>query len=136
MPEQQNAFQSDHIGRKATKLGLSADHELVVDILEEAKRFYRSLANYQIGIVDCEMKRLSAGDRAAELTRLWADTFTSFTNMGSLLTKYGPVDQIIEAEISADIARERNAKEAGAKGDAIDDEFRKEFGGDKPETGA
>lgn len=129
--QQQNMLEIDRTGRKAAKLGLSHDHEIVVDVIDEARRLYRSLANYQIGVVNCEMQRLSAGDRASELTRLWADVFVTFSNVGTMLLKLEPIEKGIETEIDADVARERKASKAEG-GDAIDKEFRDTFGANPP----
>jgi hypothetical protein len=107
MAEQTNIFEVDNTGRKATRLGLSHEYEIVVQILEAAKRLHVSLGMYQIGIVDCEMKRLSAGDRATELTRLWSDTYISFESLGSLLKKWQPIDDAIESAIRAEVAAEK-----------------------------
>jgi len=131
MEGQTDMFEVDHTGRKAAKLGLSHDHEIVVEVLEEAKRLHGALARYQIGVVDSEMKRLSNADRSAELTRLWNDTFISFSNLGSLLARWNPVDEIIEGSIRSEVATEKKQSQETQKLDTIDDEFKK-FMGDAP----
>ncbi|MCC6591582.1 MAG: hypothetical protein IT168_33155 [Bryobacterales bacterium] len=135
MPGQADMFEVDHTGRKAAKLGLSHDHEVVVEIIDEARRMHNSLARYQIGVVDCEMKRLSNADRSAELTRLWNDTFTAYSNLGTLLAKYQPIDATIEGEIQSEVAAEKAKKDETEKLDTIDSEFKKFIGdGPKPEA--
>lgn len=132
MEGQTDMFEVDHTGRKAQKLGLSHDHEIVVELIDEAKRLHGALARYQIGVVDCEMKRLSNADRSAELTRLWNDTFISFSNLGSLLVKWNPVNEIIEGTIRSEAAAEKQGTTETKKLDGIDDEFRKFMGGEGP----
>lgn len=136
MEKQTDMFEIDHTGRKAAKLGLSHDHEVVVEIIDEARRLHSSLTRYQIGIVDCEMKRLSNADRATELTRLWNDTFTAYSNLGGLLTKYQPIDAGIEGAIQAEVAAEKTKKDESDKLGNIDDEFKKFMGGDGPKSDA
>ena len=131
---QTDMFEVDHTGRKAAKLGLSHDHEIVVEIIDEAKRLHSGLTRYQDGVVDCEMKRLSNADRSAELTRLWNDTFIAYSNLGSLLTKYQPIDASIEGAIQSEVAAEKQQKEESVKLDTIDDEFKRFMGDDKPKT--
>ena len=132
MEQQQDFFEVDHTGRKAVKLGLSHDHEVVVDIIEEAKRLHGSLARYQIGVVDCEMKKLGNADKSAELTRLWNDAFTSFSNMGSLLVRFQPIDEAIEGAIRSEVAAEKKQAGETKKLDSIDDEFKKFMDGQGP----
>jgi len=133
MAEQTNIFEVDNTGRKATKLGLSHEYAIVVQILEAAKRLHVSLGMYQIGIVDCEMKRLSAGDRATELTRLWSDTYISFENLGSLLKKWQPIDEAIESAIRAEVAAEKQRVAETKKLDTIDSELKQLMGdGQRP----
>ena len=133
MAEQTNIFEVDNTGRKATKLGLSHEYEIVVQILEAAKRLHVSLGMYQIGIVDCEMKRLSAGDRATELTRLWSDTYISFENLGSLLKKWQPIDEAIESAIRAEVAAEKQRVAETKKLDTLDGELKQLMGdGQRP----
>lgn len=129
--KQQNIFDVDNVGRKAKKLGLSHDHEIVVEVVEAAKRLYGSLSLYQIGVVDCEMKRLSAGDRSTELTRLWNDTYTNFASLGSLLAKWKPVDEALDGEIRSEAATEKARTAEAQKLDKIDDEFKKFMGDDE-----
>ena len=128
---QTDMFEVDHTGRKAALLGLSHDHEILIDVVEEAKRLHGSLARYQIGVVDCQMKKLSSADTSAQLTRLWTDTFVSFSNLGSLLAKYAPVDEAIEVQIRTQASADRVAATEGKKLDTIDEDFRK-FMGDNP----
>ncbi len=128
MEQQTNMFEVDMTGRKAKKLGLSPDHKIVVTVLDEASRLHSSLARYQIGIVDCEMKRLGADDKAAELTRLWNDAFMAFTNLGEFLRQWEPVNAMLESQINAEAA----AKAKAAKTDGIDDEFNRFMGGSGP----
>lgn len=135
MEKQTDMFEVDYTGRKAAKLGLSHDHEVVVEILDEAKRLHSSLTRYQIGVVDCEMKRLSNADRSTELTRLWNDTFTAYSNLGSLLAKYLPIDANIESAVQAEAAAEKAEKDESEKLDSIDSEF-KNFMGDGPNQDA
>ena len=132
MPAQTDMFEVDHTGRKAAKLGLSHDSEIIIEIIEESKRLYGVLNRYQIGVVDCEMKRLSNADRSAELTRLWQDTFISYSNLGNLLTRYLPIDEAIEAEIRTEVATERKETGEAKKLDTIDDEFKKFMDGEQP----
>ena len=133
MAEQTNIFEVDNTGRKATRLGLSHEYEIVVQILEAAKRLHVSLGMYQIGIVDCEMKRLSAGDRATELTRLWSDTYISFENLGSLLKKWQPMDEAIESAIRAEVAAEKQRVAETKKLDTMDGELNQLIGdGQRP----
>ena len=133
MAEQTNIFEVDNTGRKATRLGLSHEYEIVVQILEAAKRLHVSLGMYQIGIVDCEMKRLSAGDRATELTRLWSDTYISFENLGSLLKKWQPIDEAIESAIRAEVAAEKQRVAETKKLDTMDGELKQLMGdGQRP----
>ena len=40
MPAQTDMFEVDHTGRKAAKLGLSHDSEIIIEIIEESKRLY------------------------------------------------------------------------------------------------
>jgi hypothetical protein len=135
MEKQTDMFEVDHTGRKAAKLGLSHDHEVVVEIIDEAKRLHSSLTRYQIGVVDCEMKRLSNADRSTELTRLWNDTFTAYSNLGCLLAKYLPIDASIEGAIQAEVAAEKAQKDETEKLDTIDSEFKKFMGdGTKPKA--
>jgi hypothetical protein len=128
MTEQTNIFEVDNTGRKVTRLGLSHDYEIVIQILEAAKRLYVSLGMYQIGIVDCEMKRLSAGDRATELTRLWSDTYISFESLGSLLKKWQPIDEAIESAIRAEVAAEKQQDAETKKLETMDGEFKRLMG--------
>jgi hypothetical protein len=86
---------------------------------------------YQIGIVDCEMKRLSAGDRATELTRLWSDTYMSFESRGSLLKKWQPIAEAIESAIRAEVAAEKQQVAETKKLDPIDGEFKCFMGDDQ-----
>lgn len=125
MQGQVDMFETDHTGRKAVKLGLSHDNEIVVEILEEAKRLHGGFARYQIGLVDCEMKRLSNADRSVELTRLWQETFISYTNLGGLLAHFQPIDEAIEGQIRTEVAAERKEMGETKKLDGIDDEFKK-----------
>ena len=81
MEKQEGIFEVDYRGRKAEKLGLQPANEIVVAILEESRRVYRSFANYQIGIVDVEMKKLSGADKSAELGRLWQDANDSASSI-------------------------------------------------------
>ncbi|CAB4130506.1 hypothetical protein UFOVP130_8 [uncultured Caudovirales phage] len=128
MPGQTDMFEIDHTGRKAVKLGLSHDNEVVVDILEESKRLHGCFARYQVGLVDCEIKRLSNADRSAELTRLWNDTFVSYTNLGELLDRFRPIDETIEGQIKAEVASEKATSNEAKKLDTIDEDFRKFMG--------
>ena len=132
---QGSLLEVDAIGRKAAKLGLSPDNEIVVSILEEAKYLHGSLARYQIGVVDCEMKRLSAADRSSELSRLWAAAFTNFTNLGELLGRFQSIDDALDVAIQADITAEKKIAEDGAETSAVDDTFRQiiDAGMPKPE---
>jgi hypothetical protein len=132
---QAEMFEVDMIGRKAAKLGLSHDNEIVVQLLDGARRLHASLTRYQIGIVDAEMSRLGGSDRANELKRLWSDAFTNYANFGELLAKWAPTDALIEAEIQNDIAAEKKALAEATnteKGDAIDQEYRKLMGENEP----
>jgi len=88
---------------------------------------------YQIGIVDCEMKRLSAGDRATELTRLWSDTYIGFENLGSLLKKWQPIDEAIESAIRAEVAAEKQQVAETKKLETMDGELKQLMGdGQRP----
>jgi hypothetical protein len=130
--EQRTFEEVDTVGRKASKLGLSHDNESAVLVLEEAKRFHRTFANYQIGLVSVEMEKLTGSAKSDMLSGLWNATFTSFTNLGSALQKFGPIDAAIENEIATEIAAEKLA--AGevvqeTKLDGIDAEFNKFMNG-------
>lgn len=107
--EQDQLFGIDSVGRKASKLGLSHDNEVAVLVLEEAERFHRTFANYQIGLVSVEMEKLTGSAKSDTLSRLWVDAFTSFTNLGSVLQKWAPIDDALDSQIAADIAAEKLA---------------------------
>jgi hypothetical protein len=131
MEEQINVFEVDHIGRKTKMLGLAPEHEPVVEILDLARRMHGSLALYQVGVVDCEMKKLPAGDRAVTLTRLWSDTYTHHTNLGHALARYKALDDELNRRVEAEALSERKALDDKRSGDDIDREFRKLTGGDQ-----
>ena len=127
MEKQEGIFEVDFRGRKAEKLGLQPANEIVVAIIEEARRVYRSFANYQIGIVDVEMKKLSGADKSAELGRLWNDAFTNYTNLGELLVKFAPTDAAMDEEIKSEVAAEKKAFAEAKKAEAIGKDFERHF---------
>ena len=123
MPKQKDIFEVDLNGRLCAKLGLAPDNENLIEALRSAKRLHAALAMYQIGVVDCEMKRLSASDRSSELTRLWAETYMHYDTLGRLLGPVGSLLERLEGEVNADIAKERKARGEMAKLDKIDEGF-------------
>jgi hypothetical protein len=123
--EQQNIFEVDLTGRKAAKLGIAPENEIVVDIISGARHLHDALTRYQIGIVSCEMQKLSGADKAAQLTRLWSDTFTAYANLGDLIVRWKPYDSELDRVISIEVETERKAFALKKDGEKIDNEFKK-----------
>lgn len=132
MAEGNTLFTIDMTGRKAAKLGLSPDNEILVDVVSTARWLHGALARYMVGIVDCDMKKLSAADKSAELSRLWSEAFTHHANLGDLLNKFAPIDAELERLINIEIAAEKKALGEAAQSDSIDKEYRKMMGENPP----
>lgn len=132
MPQQQDLFNIDMRGRITAKLGLSADHEILIDLMDAAKTIHTSLRNYQVAVVDCEMKRLSAGDRATELSRVWNVTYASYENLGEVIDKAQPLLESIHVQVNEDIAAERKTAAETKVADSVDAEYDKLIKGGMP----
>lgn len=118
--KQDNIFSVDLVGRKAAKLGLSPDYDVIVEMLDAAAHLYQSLELYQVGVVGCEMSRMAAGTRADALTRLWNETYMAHKSLESVLKRWSPIGQEIAAQVDREVIEERRAAAEAATSDAFD----------------
>lgn len=129
---QADLFATDMTGRLTAKLGLSHDHEIVVEILDGARHLSHALANYQIGVVDCQMSKSSAADTASEMKRLFVNLYTCQKSLERSIATFEPTRELLVGEIQAEMTKERGDKTEAVKVDKVDEEFNKLMGEGMP----